>query len=131
MIYNGKPTREWLSREHSASSTAALESIILTAAIDASEGRGVMTCDIPNAFIQALMPEVKAGDKRIMIKITGVLDNMLVKLKPELYGPYVVYEKNRKELLRTSDESHLRNVRGCPIMVQEVPRRIGTRRIQV
>jgi hypothetical protein len=66
--------------------------------IDAHEGRDVMTCDIPNAFIQALMPEVKDGDERVMMKITRVLVDMLVELNPELYGPYVVYEKNRKVL---------------------------------
>jgi hypothetical protein len=96
MVYNGKPTREWLSREDSESPTAALESIMLTAVIDAHEGRDVMTCDIPNAFIQAIMPIVKNGDKRVMMKITGVLVDMLAGLNPELYGPYVVYEKNRK-----------------------------------
>jgi hypothetical protein len=57
-----------------------------------------MTCNIPNAFIQALMPEVKDGNERVMMKITGVLVDMLVELNPELYGPYVVYEKNRKVL---------------------------------
>jgi hypothetical protein len=97
MVYNGKPTREWLSREDSVSPTAALESIMLTAVIDAHEERGVMTCDIPNAFIiQALMPKVKDGDERVMMKITGVQVNMLVKLNPELYGPYVVYKRNRR-----------------------------------
>jgi hypothetical protein len=96
MVYNGKPRREWLSREDSASPTAALESIMLTAVIDAHEERDVMTCGIPYAFIQALMPKVKDGEERVMMKITGVLVNMLVKLNPELYGPYVVYEKNRR-----------------------------------
>jgi hypothetical protein len=90
MVYNGKPTREWLSREDSASPTAVLESIMLTAVIDAHEECDVMTCDIPNAFIQALMPEVKDGDERVMMKISGVLVYMLVELNPELYGPYVV-----------------------------------------
>jgi hypothetical protein len=70
MVYNGKPTREWLSREDSVSPTAALESIMLTALVDANEERGVMTYDIPNAFIQALMPKVEPGDERVMIKIT-------------------------------------------------------------
>ena len=55
-VYNGKPTREWLSREDSASPTAATESIFLTAVLDALEGQDVLTADIPNAFIQALMP---------------------------------------------------------------------------
>jgi hypothetical protein len=97
MVYNGKPTREWLSREDSASPTAALESIMLTAVIDAHEERDVMTCNVPNAFIQALMPEAKDGNERVMMKIIGVLVDMLVELKnPELYGSYVVYERNRQ-----------------------------------
>jgi hypothetical protein len=92
-------TTDWLSREDSASPIAALKSIMLTAVIEAHEGCSVMaTCNIPNAFIQALMPEVKDGDERVMMKITGVLVDMLVKLNPELYGSYVVYEKNRKVL---------------------------------
>ena len=37
MVYNGKPTRGWLSREDSASPTA-LESIMLTVGIEAHEG---------------------------------------------------------------------------------------------
>jgi hypothetical protein len=96
MVYNGKPMKEWLSREDSVSPTAALESIMLTAVIDAHEERDVMTCDIPNAFIQALMPKVEDGDERVMMKITGLLVNMLGKLNPELYGPYVVYERDRR-----------------------------------
>jgi hypothetical protein len=98
MVYNGKPTKKWLAREDSRSPTAALESIIPTAVIDAREERDIMTCNIPNAFIQALMLEVKDGDKRVMMQSTGVLVDMLVNLNPELYGPYVVYEKNRKVL---------------------------------
>jgi hypothetical protein len=90
MVYNGKPTREWLSREDYVSPTAALEIIMLTAVIDAHEERDVMTCNIMNAFIQALMPKVKDGDERVMMKLTGVLVDLLVELNPELYGPYLV-----------------------------------------
>jgi hypothetical protein len=43
MVYNGKPTREWLSREDSTSPTAALEIIMLTAIVDAKEGCDMMT----------------------------------------------------------------------------------------
>ena len=96
MVYNGKPTREWLTREDSASPTAALESIMLTAVIDAHEGRDVMCADIPNAFIQAEMPDISDGEERVTMKITGVLVDMLVQLSPEIYGPYVVFEKQRK-----------------------------------
>ena len=51
-----------------------------------------MTADVPNAFIQAPMLEVKPGEERVMMKITGVLVDMLVQLNPEVYGPYVVFE---------------------------------------
>ena len=84
MVYNGKPTREWLTREDSASPTAALESIMLTAVIDAHEGRDVMCADIPNAFIQAEMPDISDGEERVTMKITGVLVDMLVQLSPEI-----------------------------------------------
>ena len=95
LVYNGKPTRDWLSREDSASPTASLESLMLTAIVDAKEKRDVMTGDVPNAFIQAEAPE---GDERIIMKITGVLVTLLVELNPELYGPYVVMEKGQKVL---------------------------------
>jgi hypothetical protein len=59
MVYNGKPTREWLSREDAASPTVSLESILLTAVVDAHEGRDVMSADVPNAFVQTQMPKPK------------------------------------------------------------------------
>ena len=56
MVYNEKPTREWLSREESP--TAALKSIILTEVIDAHKECDIMTCNILlNAFTHALMLE--------------------------------------------------------------------------
>ena len=96
MVYNGKPTREWLIREDSASPTAALESIMLTAVIYAHEGPDVMCADIPNAFIQAEMLDISDSKERVTMKIAGVLVDMLVQLSPEVYGPYVVFEKQQK-----------------------------------
>jgi hypothetical protein len=96
-VYNGKPTREWLSREDSASPTVSLESLVLTSIIDAKEKRDVMSCDIPNAFIQANAPKLD-NDERIVMKITGVLVKLLVNLNPELYGPSVVIENGKPVL---------------------------------
>ena len=71
---------------------------MLTLTIDAHENRDVMSADVPNAFIQTEMPEIKQGEERVMMKITGVLVDMLIQLDPQLYGPHVVYEKERKVL---------------------------------
>ena len=97
LVYNGKPTREWLSREESASPTASLESIMLLAVIDAKEERDVQCYDVPNAFIQAELPQEK-GQERVIMKITGVLVDLLIQIAPQEYGPHVVYEKGRKVL---------------------------------
>ena len=96
-VYNGKPTQEWLSKEDAASPTVSLESIMLLAAIDAHKKRDNMTVDIPNAFIQ--MPlEQSDGNKQTIMKITGVLVDMLVSIDPTKYQDYVVIEKGRKTL---------------------------------
>jgi hypothetical protein len=60
-VYNGKPSRAWHGREDTASPTVSTESLFLTAAIDAHEGRDVMTCDPPNAFCQTEMPQDYEG----------------------------------------------------------------------
>ena len=76
--------------------TAALESITLTSVIEAYERCDIMTTDIPNAFIQTEMPEISDGKERVLMKITGVLVDLLVELNPSLYGPKIVFEKGRK-----------------------------------
>jgi hypothetical protein len=98
MVYNRKPTREWLLRKDAASPTAALESIMITGVIEAKEERDLMTCNIPNAFIQALLLKKDPGEDRVVMKITGVLVDMLFNINLEFYRPAVVVE-NRKEVL--------------------------------
>jgi hypothetical protein len=44
------------------------------------------------------MPEIKDGNERVKMKITGVLVDMMVEIDPETYGPFVVYERGRKVL---------------------------------
>ena len=63
--------------------------------IGAHEGRDVMTTDIPNAFIQAQMPE---KDEMVIMKITGKLVDILVNMHPEEYEEFVVYENGKKVL---------------------------------
>ena len=52
-VYNGKPTRQWLDKEDTASPTVSTESIMLTVTIDANEGRDVMTADVPNVVVHS------------------------------------------------------------------------------
>ena len=89
LVYNGKETRKWLSKEETASPTVSLESINLTFAIDAHEERDVMIADVPNAFVQTCMPsELLEEDNRIIMKVKGVLVDILYAMDPLEYEEY-------------------------------------------
>ena len=87
-------------REDSTSPTALQEVIFLTSVVDAKEEQDIMSTDIPNAFIPAKTPKanIENGDKRVIMKITGKLVDILIRIAPEVYSGYVVYENRQKVL---------------------------------
>jgi len=97
-VYEGSQTQPYFTKEETASPTASTEGIFITATIDAHEERDVMTADIPNAFIQASLKNLKDGGEKVIMKVTGMLVNLLVKVAPDVYGPFVVFENGRKVL---------------------------------
>jgi hypothetical protein len=90
---NGSTQQEYVNREDATSPTAVTESILLTATIDAEEGRDVMTVDIPNAFVQTKLDN---NQEKVIMKIWGILVDMLIEINPEMYGSYIVYEGNNR-----------------------------------
>jgi hypothetical protein len=70
--------------------------------IEAKEDRDVMTLDVPNVFIQTKMPEMKEGNERVIMKITGVLVDLMVVLAPDVYGPFMVMEGGKRVLYHKS-----------------------------
>ena len=85
-----------MSREDTSIPTASLEDIFLTATIDAYEVRDIMFLDVPNTFIQANMTPNKDGEERVIMKITGVLVDMLVELDSETYRKHATFENGDK-----------------------------------
>ena len=51
MVADGNKQRSHIDKTDDTSPTAALESVLITATIDAKEGRDVAIVDIPNAFV--------------------------------------------------------------------------------
>ena len=105
MVFNGKGTRDWLTKEETSSPAVSTEAVMMTATIDAKEQRDIMSIDLPNAYIQAEVPDdAKPKDpetgepEQIIMKIVGRLVDYLVKVAPEIYGPYVVFENGKKVL---------------------------------
>ena len=86
-------------KDEAASPTASAEAIMLTAMIGSHEQRDTLVADVPNAFIQAQLPNTDKPGERVIMKITGVLVDLLVMIAPEVYGPYVTFDKNGKKAL--------------------------------
>ena len=94
---NGSTQREYTDRDESASPTVMTESIFITSTIDAKQNRDVMTCDIPNAFVQTDIEEAMVG-QRIIMKIRGALVTILTEMDYEKYGDFVTIEKGQPVL---------------------------------
>jgi hypothetical protein len=63
---DGRKQRETTRKEDAAAPTAAIESVMLSANIDAMEERDVASVDIPGAFMQADIDEVAPSTEPIM-----------------------------------------------------------------
>jgi hypothetical protein len=89
--------RGYIEKEDATSPTVAMESVILTSLIDAEEDRDSATIDVPNAFIQTVVEDKK---KRVIVRIRGMLVDILVKIAPEVYADYVTIDKKgNKQIL--------------------------------
>ena len=77
--------------------TIMKESIMLTAAIDAYKGRKIISVDVPDAFIQTLLP-LKPDGERIIMNIRGKLVEWVMYIDPTMYGPLFVIENGHKLL---------------------------------
>ena len=97
LVYNGKGTRSWISREDKSSPTILNESLMLTCAINPFEKCNIMTLNIPNAYIQAEVPPQEKGE-RIVMKIRGKLVDWLCQVDSTAYLPFVVIEKSVRVL---------------------------------
>jgi len=89
-VAGGNKQRDFISKEDSSSPTVSTEAVLLTCIIDAEEGRDVAVIDIPNAFIQTRIEDEK---DMAILKIRGVLVDMLLQVAPDVYGPYVTTDK--------------------------------------
>jgi hypothetical protein len=57
--------------------------------IDAIERRDVATCNIPGAFMQSDMKG------KVVMKLEGVMAEVILKIDPKLYTKYVVTESGK------------------------------------
>jgi hypothetical protein len=87
---DGRKQRKTTSKEDASAPTVAIESVMLSATVDAMEGCDIVTVDIPGAFVQADIDEV------VHVKFEGEIAEMLVRMDPaKLYRKYVKDEHGK------------------------------------
>ena len=96
-VAGGNRQRSYIPKEDASSPTVASESVLLSCIVDAEEDRDVAVLDIPNAFIQTRIENPK---DMAIIKVRGVLVDILVEIAPGVYKSYVtVDKKGNKQLI--------------------------------
>jgi hypothetical protein len=83
MVADGNMQRGHVTKEESSSPTVSTKAVLLTLIVDAHKVRDVDVIDIPNAFIQTQVDDAK---DHVIIWITGVIVDWLVKVAPKVYA---------------------------------------------
>ena len=73
------------------SPTAATELILITTAINATEGQDVAVIDAPGAFLKADM------DEEVIIIIENEMVDAMLEINKEIYRKYVIHRKNKEK----------------------------------
>ena len=97
MVTGGNTQRGHVTKEESSSPTVSPKAVLLTLIVDALEGRDVATIDIPNVLIQTRVHDAKDC---VIVCITGVIVDWLVKVAPKVYFLYLTMNsRGEKSLL--------------------------------
>ena len=91
MVAVDNKQRNHIDKTDATSPTAAQESVLLTATIDAKEGIDVAIVDIPNSFVTT---RIEKKDYIATIRLRGKLTKLMVATAPEIHKKYVTI--NRK-----------------------------------
>ena len=75
---DGRPQREFILKEESSSPTVSTYALFISCAMNAMEGRQVVTCDILGTFLQADWPK----DNDCYLKFEGLMVNMICEIEP-------------------------------------------------
>jgi hypothetical protein len=90
---DGIKQREGSTKSDATSPTVALESVLITATIDAHEGREVAIVDAPGAYLTADM------DEEVFMCLRGRLEELMVNNAPEIYRKYIYVGSDNKPVL--------------------------------
>ncbi|KAL7461201.1 hypothetical protein ACHAXS_001624, partial [Conticribra weissflogii] len=93
MVADGRKQRESAVKGEAASPTVCVESIFITAAIEAKERRDVATIDLPSAYLHA------ENDETTHMELKGRLAELMAQVDPTVYRKYISVDEKGTPIL--------------------------------
>jgi hypothetical protein len=90
---NGSAQRTHVAKEEAAAPTVTLEAIFIQCTIFAHKQQDMASCDMPEAFLQAVNPNF------VLIHLDGILAELMVKVASKLYRKYITTNAKGKPVL--------------------------------
>jgi hypothetical protein len=97
---DGSKQRETATPGHAASPTLSVESVMITATVEAHEGGDVAVVDVPGAFLSA------DTDEEVLMTLRGRLAELMVKTAPDIYRKYITLDSNNRPVLYVLLQKH-------------------------
>ena len=92
---NGYGQHNFISKEETRSPTVSIYALMCSCAIDAIEGRKVITCNIPGAFLQSDWPK---NEFPTYLRFDGAMVDIICKIEPK-YKSYVINTRKGNRIL--------------------------------
>ncbi len=84
LLADGSKQHDYIQEGSEISPTVMTESVLITAVMEATEGRDVAMIDLPGAFLNAEIDEL------VHMVLHGKLGEPMVKFAPQIYQKYVM-----------------------------------------
>ncbi len=95
-MVGGNKQQDCITKEDVRSPMVSAEAVMLTCMIDAFKDQDIAVMNIPNACVQTV---VKDKEHCVVVRIRGLLADILVSIAPDVYGPYVSTNKAGQKVL--------------------------------
>ena len=96
---DGRPQREYMTKDEANLPTVSLEAMMLSCAIDTKEGRYVIVTNIPRAFPHADMED------HVHMLLKGTISELITKLEPSIYRKYIWYNQKGTYVVCQAEKS--------------------------
>ena len=87
---DGRPQQEYITKEESSLPTVSLYALMDSYLMDTTDGRKLITVDIPGAFLQGNWPQ---DEHPGYIMLEGIIVDMIFEIDP-LYHDKIIWSKD-------------------------------------